>query len=169
MLPPGTAGGSSLSIGVNMGRYLVVAHETISNPMLLGQLTRIEAQDHQAEFTLLVPATRVRHLLFRRGTEQDATVVAQELADKARKMFENQVNLVDARVGSESPVDAIDNEVEAHPGYAGFVISTLPEETSRWLQMDLPKLVQSKYGLPVHHVQAPPNWFGPYRGWWTDS
>lgn len=151
-----------------MGRYLVVAHETVGNPLLLRQLTKIATEDQQAEFTLLVPATRVRHLLFRRGTEQDAAVVAAELADRARTMMQDQVNLVDTRVGPESPVEAIDNEVQAHPGYAGFVISTLPQETSRWLEMDLPRIVESSYGLPVHHVQAAPEWFGPYRAWWTD-
>jgi len=152
-----------------MGRYLVVAHETVGNPLLLRQLTQIAAQDDQAEFTLLVPATRVRHLLFRRGTEQDAAVIAGELADKARTMMKDSINLVDTRVGPESPLEAIDNEVQAHPGYAGFVISTLPQETSRWLQMDLPGIVESKYGLPVRLVHAPPEWFGPYRAWWADG
>jgi hypothetical protein len=48
--------------------------------------------------------------------------------------------------------------VQAHPGYAGFIISTLPQEHSRWLRMDLPRTVEAKYGLPVHHVVAPPEW-----------
>ena len=152
-----------------MSRYLVVAHETVSNPVLLEQLERITAQDGEAEFTLLIPATQVRHLRFRRGTEKDAAVIASELADKARVVFSDHVALVDTRIGSDSPLEAIDTEVLEHPGYAGFVISTLPQETSRWLSMDLPNAVQSKYGLPVHHVQAPPEWFGPYRAWWTDS
>ncbi len=152
-----------------MGRYLVVAHETVGNPLLLRQLTKIATEDQQAEFTLLVPATRVRHLLFRRGTEQDSAVVAAELADKARTMMHGQVNLVDTHVGSEDPLAAIDDELQAHPGYAGCVISTLPQETSRWLRMELPMQVESRYGLPVRHVQAPPEWFGPYRAWWTDS
>jgi hypothetical protein len=68
------------------------------------------------------------------------------------------VNLVDARVGPESPIDAIDEEVRAHTDYAGFVISTLPEETSRWLRSNLPQAVESRYSQPVHHVQAPPDW-----------
>jgi len=152
-----------------MGRYLVVAHETVSNPRLLEELTRITKIDQGAEFTLLIPATLVPHLLFRRGTEQDATTIANELAGTAKQMFANRVNLVDTLVGAASPVDAIDNAVQAHPGYAGFVISTLPQETSRWLRMDLPTVVEAKYGLPVHHVQAPPDWFGPYRAWWTGS
>ena len=140
-----------------MGRYLVVAHETVNNPVLLKQLSQITASDQQAEFVLLVPATRIPHLLFRRSTDQDAGAAATELAEKARKLFENKVNLVDARVGAESPVTAIDDEVTAHPGYTGFVISTLPE------------VVRAKYGLPVRHVQAPPDWFGPYRAWWTGT
>ncbi len=143
-----------------MAKYLVVAHETVTNPMLLEQLKKIEEEDESAEFTLLVPATPVRHLLFGRGAEQHAAAVAGELAQKARKMFEkNHVNLVDTRVGSESPAEAIDDEFTAHPGYAGFVISTLTQEKSRWLRLDLPALVRSKYGLPVRHVQAPPDFF----------
>jgi hypothetical protein len=143
-----------------MAKYLVVAHQTVTNPMLLDQLKKVEAEDQGAEFVLLVPATPVRHLLFRRGTEQEASAVARELADKALNAFErNHVNLVDARVGSGSPEEAIDNEVKADPGYAGFVISTLTQEKSRWLRLDLPALVESKYGLPVYHVQAPVDFF----------
>ena len=152
---------------VNMARYLVVAHQTVTNPRLLEQLKKIEADDHSAEFTLLVPATPLRQLLFWQHTKQDAGEVARELADKARGEFEkNHVNLVDARVGPESPVEAIDNEVEANPGYAGFVISTLKQEESRWLRLDLPKLVQTKYGLPVHHVSAAPDFFGTTSDSW---
>jgi hypothetical protein len=142
-----------------MARYLVVAHQTVTNPQLLEQVKTVMKEDQQAEFTLLVPATPVRHLLFRRGSKEDAQAVARKLAEKARAMFAKKgVDLVDARVGAESPVEAIDQEVKANPGYAGFVISTLPRETSRWLRMDLPRTVESKYGLPVFHVQAPPSW-----------
>ncbi len=45
---------------------------------------------------------------------------------------------------------------QADPGYGGVVISTLPKEKSRWLRMDLPRTVRAKYGLPVHHVVAAP-------------
>jgi hypothetical protein len=144
----------------NMARYLVVANETVTNPLLLEQLTQITAEDQEAEFTLLVPATPDQQLLLLRDSGQESAVVAA-LAGKARKMFEMQhINIVDTHVGSGSPAEAIDNEVEAHPGYAGFVISTFPQEDSRWLRMGLPKLVQSKYGLPVRYVQAPPDWSG---------
>ena len=153
----------STSKEVIVTRYLVVAHETVTNPVLADQLREIQQKDPGAEFTLLVPATPVRHLLFLRGNEQDAAAAAAKLATKAQKMLtQNHVNLVDAHVGSESPVDAIDHEIGANPGYAGFVISTLPEETSRWLRMGLPTVVEKKYGLPVHHVQAAPDWTANY-------
>jgi hypothetical protein len=142
-----------------MGRYLIVAHQTVTNPELRHEVQRLRNEDPQAEFTLLVPATPVRHLLFRRGDEHDARAVAEKLVRRARAMFARAgVPLADARVGRESPADAIDDEVTARPGYAGFVISTLPRETSRWLRLDLPATVQARYGLPVFHVQAAGEW-----------
>ncbi len=138
-----------------MTRYLVVAHETVTNPALLEQVRAVRDQHAEAEFVLLVPATPVRHLLFRRGDEHDAEAAARKLADRARTLFARKgVPLSDVRVGAPDPVEAIDGEVTANPGYAGFIISTLPEEKSRWLRMDLPGTVRSKYDLPVHHVVA---------------
>jgi hypothetical protein len=142
-----------------MPRYLVVAHETVTNPHLLAEVRRLRDEDPQAEFTLLVPATPVRHLLFRRGDGDDARARAHRLAEKARAMFHRKgVDLVDTVVGAESPLDAVDDEVKAYPGYAGFVISTLPTEQSRWLRADLPRRVGAKYNLPVYHVQAHDEW-----------
>ncbi len=138
-----------------MTRYLVVAHETVTNPELLRQVRAVREQDAEAEFVLLVPATPVRHLLFRRGDEHDAEAAARKLADRARTLFAKKgVPLSDVRVGAPDPVEAIDAEVTVDPGYAGFIISTLPEEKSRWLRMDLPGTVRSRYGLPVYHVVA---------------
>ena len=141
-----------------MSRYLVVAHQTVTNPELLEEVRRIRKEDPKAQFVLLVPATPVRHLL-RRGDEHNAQTAAEKLVHKAQTMFATHgVELADARVGRESPADAIDDEVTAHPGYAGFVISTLPRETSRWLRLNLPATVQAKYGLPVFHVQGVPDY-----------
>ena len=128
-------------------------------PRALRSAPRNPAKDPGAEFILLVPATPVRHLLFLHGNEQDAAAVANKLAKKAQEDVDAQPHQSGRRhVGSESPIDAIDHEIAANPGYAGFVISTLPQETSRWLRMGLPTVVAKKYGLPVHHVQAAPDW-----------
>lgn len=142
-----------------MARYLVVAHQTVTNPALATKCLAVQDEDPEAEFVLLVPATPVHHLLFLRGDEGDAAIAAYKLADRGRAMFaKHGIKLSDARVGAESPVDAIDEEVKANPGYAGFIISTLPRETSRWLRMDLPRTVGSKYHRPVYHVLAERDW-----------
>jgi len=156
---------------VDMHRYLVVAHQTVTNPLLLEKLKEIALQNPSAEFTLLVPATRVRNLLFWQRTGHDAEAVARELADKARSEFKkNFVNLVDARVGPESPLDAIDNELKANPGYAAVVISTLMRGESRWLELeDLPKYIQTKYGLPVHLISTLPGFFGTWSDSWKNN
>lgn len=141
-----------------MSRYLIVAHQTAHNPELLEEVKALSRQDAQAEFVLLVPATPVRHLLYRRGSEGDAQGAAQKIADRAGKRFaKSGVNLVGTRVGAASPEEAIEEELRTNPGYAALIISTLPRETSRWLGMDLPRKVE-KHGLPVRVVQAPPDW-----------
>jgi hypothetical protein len=140
-----------------MARYLVVAHQTVTSPELLKQVRLLREQEKDAEFVLLVPATPVRHLLFRRGDEHDAEATARKRADRGRALFAKKgLPLHDAKVGAPDPAVAIDREVEADSGYTGFVISTLPEEKSRWLRLDLPRTVRAKYGLPVHHVVAAP-------------
>lgn len=138
-----------------MARYLIVAHQTATSPELLRQVRAVGEQQEGTEFVLLVPATPVRHLLFRRGDEHDAEAAARKRVDRARALFAKKgLPLSDARVGASDPAEAIDREVEANPGYTGFIISTLPAEKSRWLRMDLQRTVGAKYGLPVHHVVA---------------
>ncbi len=140
-----------------MALYLVVAHQTVTSPELLRQVRAVREQDEGAEFVLLVPATPVRHLLIRRGDEHDAQSAARRRVERASAVFAKKgLPLRDARVGAADPLDAIDQEVAANPGYTGFIISTLPAERSRWLRMNLPRAVSTKYGLPVHHVVAAP-------------
>jgi hypothetical protein len=141
-----------------MARYLVVAHESVSNPKLVEKLKEIAKQDDTAEFVLLVPASPVRHLLLWKtdtATEQEA---AEHRQAEGREAFTQAgINLVATRIGAESPVDAIDQELRENPGYAGLVISTLPKEHSRWMRLGLPQVMEQKHHLPVHHVETTPN------------
>ena len=140
-----------------MSRYLIVAHDTATNPELIEQVKAIATDDPAAQFVLLIPATPVRHLL-RRTTESEAEAVARKRAEEAKARFAKAgVNLAETRIGGPSPLEAIADEVRDHPGYGGFVISTLPAEHSRWLRMDLPQKVEQQYGLPVFHVEANPD------------
>jgi GABA permease len=135
-----------------MSRYLIVAHETAMNPDLIERVKALATDDPATQFVLLVPATPVKHLM--RRSEGDAETVARMRADEAKARFAAAGLQVETRIGAPSPLDAIANEVREHPGYDGFVISTLPAEHSRWMSMDLPRNVERQYGLPVIHVAA---------------
>src|ERR687885_273214 len=142
-----------------MARYLVVAHQTVTNPELLKQVRIVKEKDEQAEFVLLVPATPVRHLLFLKGDERDAQAAAEKLAAKARVVFARHgVDLRDAKVGAESPVAAIEEEVAADPNYAGFIISTLPPGEVAVVAHGPAADRGVEIRKPVYHVLAAPEW-----------
>ena len=143
-----------------MAKYLVVANQTVTNPQLLSELKHVCEEDRDAQFVLVVPATPVRHLL-RRDTEDRAETVARKHAERGRaRLADAGLTLADVRVGSGDPVEAVEEAL--HDGeYARVLISTLPGESSRWLKLGLPGTVQSRFGVPVTHVEAPPSFGGP--------
>ena len=53
------------------------------------------------------------------------------------------------------PLQAIDDELRANQGYTGVVVSTLPEEKSRWLRMALPAKVAVGPKPPLVVTLAP--------------
>lgn len=146
-----------------MPRYLVVANQTVSNPRLISELQALCREDSGAEFVLLVPATPVRSLLFRRGTDEKAETVARKRISRAKALFAKEgITLTDAHVGSGDPIAAVEHSLRAEDDYAAVVISTLPGESSQWLKMQLPQTVKSKFDVPVFHVESPPAWtYGP--------
>ena len=75
-----------------MARYLVVAHQTVTSPELLEKVRVIREQQKDAEFVLLVPATPVRHLLFRRSDEHDAEATARKRAERGERCSRRRVS-----------------------------------------------------------------------------
>jgi hypothetical protein len=145
-----------------MARYLIVAYQTAGSPELAERVRSLVAEDPQAEFTLLVPATPASHLhtweegearqlAIRRGTEAAAGLTAAGA----------KVGTV--RVGSHRPLDAVSDELYWHGGYAAIVVSTFPPGLSRWLKGDLPNQLRRRTRLPVHHVIAAPATAHPER------
>ena len=144
-----------------MSTYLVVANQTTTSPRLLEELRDLARRDPDAEFVLVVPATPVRDLFFRRSTEDKADAVARKHADRGRAhLVRAGLAVVDARVVSGEPISAVERELR-DASYAGVVISTLHGEHSAWLRMDLPRKVAAIFDGEVRHVEAPPEWAGP--------
>jgi len=135
-----------------MALYLVVAHQTAASPELIGALKGIAAEDGDAEFVLLVPATPISHLLtwVEDGSRDQARKTAW-LA--ARRLRDEGLDLCDVVVGPADPLDAVAVEHQSRGrAYKATVVSTLPLGISRWLKRDLPNRLRNELGLEVLHV-----------------
>jgi hypothetical protein len=121
---------------------------------LLDAAGKLAAQDANAKFTLLVPATPVGDLVtWEEGETQE---VARSRARSAAEALQRQgINLVSVRVGDADPVLAVDDEYLAGRRYDAIVISTLPPGLSRWIKMDVvSRLRRSHPRLRLIHVVA---------------
>jgi hypothetical protein len=137
-----------------MARYLLVAHQTAESEELQQGARALAAEDPEAEFVLLVPATPVGNLLV--WEEGQTAEVARRRAASARTRLEQQgLRVVEARPGDQDPVAAIADELHAGVRYAAIVISTLPAGVSRWMRMDVLSRVRRNYpGHRVVHIPA---------------
>jgi hypothetical protein len=122
---------------------LVVAHQTADSDELLDAL-RGRAADGAARFTLLVPARKVG----RAGREE-----AGAQLDAALERMRGAGLKVEGEVGDSDPVNAV-HGIWDPARFDEIFISTLPTDTSRWLEINLPHRVERMTGVPVHHVMA---------------
>jgi steroid delta-isomerase-like uncharacterized protein len=135
-----------------MSKYLIVAHQTALSPDLQRKVSALIAQDLAAEFAVLVPELPGPPLTW----EGETVDVARQRAEAAKAVLEEKVGarVFRTTVGAPDPLQAIADELLAHPGYDTLVISTLPAGISRWLRLDLVHRAARKFGLPVIHVMA---------------
>jgi hypothetical protein len=139
-----------------MSRYMLVANQTVESEELRQAALRIASDDRTAEFTLVVPATRVvRGLMW---DEVETKAVAQSRLEAGMRLLRSAgCNVVEGRVGDEDPVLAIEDELRRRR-YGGIVISTLPPGVSRWLKLDIVSRIQRRLPperLVVHVVSNP--------------
>jgi predicted RNase H-like HicB family nuclease len=135
-----------------MSKYLVVTHQTALSPDLQRKVSALVAQDPSAEFAVLVPQTPGAPSTW----EGETIDVAKQRAEAAKSLLEENAHarVVHIAVGDEDPLQAITDELRAHPGYDTLVICTLPPGISRWLKLDLVHRAERKFHLPVIHVVA---------------
>jgi hypothetical protein len=134
---------------------MLVANQTVESEELRQAALHIAAGDRTAEFTLVVPATRVVKGLM--WDEVETRAVAQSRLEAGMGLLRAAgCNVAEGRVGDEDPVLAIEDELRRRR-YAGIVISTLPPGVSRWLKLDIISRIQRR--LPpervVHVVSTP--------------
>src|SRR6266508_4216407 len=128
--------------GGYMSRYLIVTHQTALSADLQRKVSALVVEDPAAEFAVLVPEAPGSTFTW----EGETVDVARQRAEAAKTLLEEtaRARVFRTAVGAPEPLQAINDELLAHPGYDTLVICTLPPGVSRWL----------KLGLRVIHVVA---------------
>jgi hypothetical protein len=135
-----------------MARYLLVAHQTITDPLVLRRAKELLAGDPAAAFTILVPEAHVEHPLVcdEVATREAARVRAREAATMLRRAG---IQVLRVETGDTNPLRAIQDELLFHPNeHDAIVLSTFAPGVSRWLRMDLATRLSGQHLLPVFHV-----------------
>jgi hypothetical protein len=131
-----------------MRRYLIVANQTLGGEHLV-QRVRECVSSGECLFYVVVPATPSKeHLVW---TEGEAQSIARERLERAVERFRQLGAEADGEVGDANPLLAIE-DVLRNQSFDEVILSTLPSGPSRWLKLDLPARVESRFGLPVTHV-----------------
>lgn len=132
-----------------MGRYLVLANQTLGGDRLLEELRDRCADDDGAVVHVIVPATPVHRYEFH--TEGEAVAVAEERLAAALERFGELDATVTGEVGDGHPLYAVRDALRGG-GYDEVILSTYPPGLSRWLNLDLISRVQREVELPVTHI-----------------
>jgi hypothetical protein len=133
-----------------MRRYLVVANQTLGGEHLIERV-RHHIATGPCVFHIVVPATPSdEHLTW---TEGEARAVALHRLDVALARFHELGAQADGEVGDGNPILAIEDALR-NGQFDEIILSTLSPSISRWLKLDLPSRVASRFRLPVTHLVA---------------
>jgi len=129
-----------------VGRYLVVANQTLGGDQLMTEVRRRTGAG-PSSFYVIVPNTRS-------GTAEDehrATLTAQSRLNQALNQLRSEGLDAHGDIGDPEPLTAIEDAL-AGQQFDEIIISTLPSGISHWLRMDLPQRAERKFKLPVTTV-----------------
>jgi hypothetical protein len=121
---------------------LVVANRTATAPELV-ELLRERSLRRPTRFTLLLPSDR-----------QSLDVAHARLAAAVADLEAAGLS-VTGRVGPSDPVSAV-RDTWNPAEHDEIVVATLPGQSSRWLEIGLPRRIERLTGAPVTHVIARP-------------
>jgi len=150
-----------------VGKYLVVANQTLGGEHLIDEVRR-RAAAGPSSFYVVVPNTPAVNAARASGAplapaavmssedeDHRATLTAQSRLHQALNRL--RAEGLDARgdLGDPEPLTAIGDAL-ALEQFDEIIISTLPIGVSRWLGMDLPSRAERRFKLPVTTVTAHP-------------
>lgn len=129
-----------------MGKYLIVANQTLATDQLTDKIRQLCAEG-PCTFHVVVPATHAKdHASYTEGHDH---ALAEKRLDAALERFRSIGAEADGEVGDSSAFLAVRDCLLADGTYDGMIVSTLPLGVSRWLKQDLPHRLERTFGLPV--------------------
>lgn len=152
-----------------MGRYLIVANQTLSGAEL-EQRIRDRIDHGEGRFYVVVPMTSPEHeattwasgdvafgVPISTHVTNDAMEEAQQRSQhRLRAMLDKIASLggeAEGEVGATDPLTAVKDVLEKE-GFDEVIVSTLPVGISRWAKMDLPSRIGRITECPVTTVEA---------------
>jgi len=126
---------------------LLVANRTCPCP---GMLEDVAGRASGGEVLVVAPAlnSRLRHYV---SDVDAAAAAAGERVGQAVQMLRAMGVAARGEVGDSDPLVAIEDALYAFPA-SEIVISTYPKGHSNWLERDLPRRVEERFGRPVVHL-----------------
>ena len=132
-----------------MGRYLIVANQTLAAEQLTEKVRQLQAEG-ECSFHIVVPRTHAKdHAFYTEGHDQ---ALAEKRLEAALERFRAIGCDADGEVGDANAFLAVRDCLLADGSYDGIILSTLPPGVSRWLKQDLPHRLERTFGLPVTQV-----------------
>jgi hypothetical protein len=158
-----------------VGRYLVVANQTLGGEPLLNEIrSRIAAGP--SSFYVLVPAIPASVSTLHEVVAGPETAVyletrsglierEEKLRHRAEATSQSRLSQLmtqiradgaeaEGDIGDTDPVKAIEAVMASGP-FDEIIISTLPLGVSRWLRLDVPHRVARRFKVPVTTITGP--------------
>jgi GABA permease len=132
-------------------RILVVANQTVEGPELLDEIRNRARGRRRVELLVVSPSLSVTRLQRLAGDVDDARDEAEGRLRRSVATLERAGYAVRGRTGDEDPLMAVEDALREF-GADEVIVSTLPPETSRWLERGLVGQVRERVDVPVTHV-----------------
>jgi hypothetical protein len=130
-------------------RYLVVGNQTLADESVIQRLRDLAEGGH---VHLVVPATAGNSGV-EKADDKSLALATFRMRHAIDKLHELGVD-AEGEVGVADPIRAVARALEHEPADE-IIISTLPTGASKWLEVDLPKALEHRFGLTVKVLTAP--------------
>lgn len=131
-------------------RVLVIANQTVAGRALLDEIAA-RCKGRAAEVRVITPALTASQLQHWASDTDQATADAQERLEASLGAIRELGVSADGEVGDQDPNVALEDGLRAFAADE-VIISTHPQERSRWLEHGVVEKARAEVPLPVTHV-----------------